>query len=60
VTVETLHVVVLAKARTCNHRLALFAEYPLGVIARSISDEAIQTTAAEKFLDCFASLAMTG
>jgi hypothetical protein len=29
------------------------------VIARSSRDEAIQTVSTEKFLDCFASLAMT-
>ena len=29
------------------------------VIARSLSDEAIQSVAADAFLDCFASLAMT-
>src|SRR5690348_14950820 len=40
-----------------GHELG-FALYQL-VIARSISDEAIQTASAETSLDCFASLAMT-
>jgi hypothetical protein len=31
----------------------------MSVIARSESDEAIQTVGASKILDCFASLAMT-
>ncbi|MDD1523115.1 hypothetical protein C7U65_11205 [Bradyrhizobium sp. WBAH23] len=32
---------------------------PLPVIARSPCDEAIQTVSADRFLDCFATLAMT-
>ncbi|QOZ08604.1 hypothetical protein XH96_14470 [Bradyrhizobium sp. CCBAU 51765] len=32
---------------------------PLPVIARSPCEEAIQTVSAERFLDCFATLAMT-